>query len=323
MVNLHRKDTIIWYHISAEEKEVCEMIYIMLGIMSVCFALQAFFSKKFSDHFPGDTSCAAIVFSALYGLVTALINMVSTGFNLSTSPMTLLIAAVNAVMLILYNFGLIKAASRGSYSVATVSSLFGSLIIPVFVSFFQSKVPTVIQIVAVGVMLVAFVFLNAEGFRQRTTSKKFYIYCLIIFLSNGIYCSLLSVHSNTYPNEHTELIAITYLISAVFAVVWLIFKKGRRFAREFEITRKSVIFLFLTCVVSTVGLQLVLRILPVLGNAVTYSVEDAAILVISVALSVILFKEKLTPVKTVGIVLALISVLMLTCGDHVLALINA
>ena len=47
--------------------------------------------------------------------------MVSTGFNLSTSPMTLLIAAVNAVMLILYNFGLIKAASRGSYSVATVS----------------------------------------------------------------------------------------------------------------------------------------------------------------------------------------------------------
>ncbi len=75
----------------------------------------------------------------------------------------------------------------------------------------------------------------------------------------------------------------------------------------------------MTCVVSTVGLQLVLRILPVLGNAVTYSVEDAAILVISVALSVILFKEKLTPVKTVGIVLALISVLMLTCGDHVLA----
>lgn len=131
------------------------------------------------------------------------------------------------------------------------------------------------------------------------------------------------MHSNIYPNEHTELIAITYLISAVFAVVWLIFKKGRRFAREFEITRKSVIFLFLTCVVSTVGLQLVLRILPVLGNAVTYSVEDAAILVISVALSVILFKEKLTPVKTVGIVLALISVLMLTCGDHVLALINA
>lgn len=322
MVIVHQKDTIKWYYISEKERGL-EMIYILLGVMSVCFALQAFFSKKFSDHFPGDTSCAAIVFSALYGLVTALINMFWTGFNLSTSPLTLLIAAVNAVMLILYNFGLIKAASRGSYSVATVSSLFGSLIIPVTVSFFQTVVPTVVQIVAVGVMLVAFVFLNVEGFRQKTTSKKFYIYCLIIFLSNGIYCSLLSVHSSLYPDEHTELIAVTYLISAIFAIFWLIFKKGRRFAREFEITRKSVIYLVLTCIVSTVGLQLVLRILPVLGNAVTYSVEDAAILVISVALSVILFREKLTPVKTVGIILALISVLMLTCGDHVLSLIFA
>ena len=98
-------------------------------------------------------------------------------------------------------------------------------------------------------MLVAFVFLNAEGFRQRTTSKKFYIYCLIIFLSNGIYCSLLSVHSNIYPNEHTELIAITYLDFRCLCRCLADIQKGRRFAREFEITRKSVIFLFLTCVV--------------------------------------------------------------------------
>ena len=170
-------------------------------------------------------------------------------------------------------------------------------------------------------MLIAFVFLNMESVRRKTTSVKFYLYCLLIFLSNGIYCSLLSVQANVVGGENTELITITYLISAVFAIAWMVLKKGRRFAREFEITGKSTLYLFLTCVVSTIGLQLVLRILPVLGNAVTYSVEDAAILLISVALSAILFKEKLTPAKLVGIVLALLSVLMLTCGDAILALV--
>ncbi len=297
------------------------MIYVLLSVMSVCFALQAFFSKKFSDHFPGDPACSAIVFTALYGLVTALINLFSTGFNLHTGTATLLIGIVNAAMLILYNIGLIRASACGSYSIAAVSSLFGSLVPPVVLSFFQAQVPSVIQLIAVGIMLVAFVFLNMESVRRKTTSVKFYLYCLLIFLSNGIYCSLLSVQANVVGGENTELITITYLISAVFAIAWMVLKKGRRFAREFEITGKSTLYLFLTCVVSTVGLQLVLRILPVLGNAVTYSVEDAAILLISVALSAILFKEKLTPAKLVGIVLALLSVLMLTCGDAILALV--
>lgn len=304
------------------------MIYLLLTVMSAFFALQAFFCKKFSDHFPGDTSCASIVFSVLYGLVTMIINLFSSGFNLTTHWITIVLGIINAVMMILYNYALIKAASRGSYSVVTISQLFGALIVPTFVSFFQDVIPTSIQIIAIAVMLVAFVFLNLDGIQKKTTSKKFYLYCLILFISNGIYCSLISVQSNLVLNwygrdESKEMIIITFLFTAIFALIWLIVKRGRTFAREFEITRKSVMYLFLTCIVATVGLRILMYCLPIAGNAVTYAIDNAGILIISVALSMIMFREKLSATKVTGIIMALISVLMLTCGDDVIAMITA
>ena len=71
-------------------------------------------------------------------------------------------------------------------------------------------------------------------------------------------------------------------------------------------------FLALTCLAVFTALNMLMVVLSMINPAILYTIDNGGVLVLSVLYSRILFKEKLSPAQIAGIVLAAVSIVMLS-----------
>ena len=287
--------------------------FLILALILV-YTLQSLTCKIYTDNYPGDGSVTSAVFCVVSGVIVAIATFVFAGFGFSAQPLTILLGVVNAIVLTGYNVGFVGASARGSYSVLMTSLLAGGILIPTLVGVigFGDR-PGLFKYVALVLVIISAYLVNSRKEEGGTkNSLLFYILCVILFVCNGAYGSILDVQQRlTGVSEKEELIILTYGLMAVGMFIYmLISRKGKTFG-DFKQTPKSCLFLLLCSLIVAAAINLLSFLIRYIDDiSMLYTFDNAGVLLFSVVFSVVLFKEKLSVKNTVGVLLMTAGLIM-------------
>jgi len=217
-------------------------------------------------------------------------------------------------MLLIYNTAMIQASRTGSYSFQMICMLFGAIVLQlVFGVVFQGESLSAMQLIAIVLMLISFVLINLKGLSLKGSSKKFLFWCAALFFSNGIYSILMNLQQQQMNGaQRNEMIILSYLGMAVMYAILQLFKDRKALVQGFKIPKKPFRYLIICCVCATTAVHMLVYILTLVDATILYTIDNGGVLMLSVIYSCILFKEKLSKMQLLGILMAIASIIMLS-----------
>ena len=287
-------------------------VFLIAGIV-LLYSFQTLFCTLYNQRYPGKPECGAPVFCVLESVFITLISFALNGFRFHASPTTLLLGCLNALVLWGYNNSLIAAGKRGSYAFFNMVLLYGAILIPMaYSAVFLKEGTTGLQWAGVGLMLIAFLLMNWEGKAEKTAKKGFYLFCALLFLCNGLYSVILKMQTLSCENESAEMIMLTFGIMGVAALIQLALKEKGGTLAAFRQNRRSLPPLIACLLSAGLAINGLMFVLPRVNSVVLYTVENGGVLLLSSLYAVFLFHEKPAPRKVAGIVIAIISITLLS-----------
>lgn len=290
------------------------MVYILLVLLILFYSFQSFFCKKYSQHYPGKENLSSPVFTVVCASVVFLFSFLMTGFSFSASPLTILFSLICGLSLFMYNTTLINSSANGPYSILMVFNLSGGIIIPaISASLFGDKI-TIIKIIGIGIVVFSVYLISKKDDDTFKDKKKFFIFSLLLNISNGVYGAMLSVQQRvTGIAEKEEMVALSYLFAVIFSSIILLVKEKKNVLKHFKQTKKSLIYLLICSLITALAIS-VLAYLISTGFDLTllYTLDNACVLLMSVLISVAIFKEKLSKINILGCIILCITLVVMT-----------
>jgi len=299
------------------------MANLLVFAMIMLYTCQSGFCSMYGKFYPGDKSRSSQIYSIFYGLIVGIVTIIIAGFRFSPSPVTLLLGAVNGIVLVAYNTFLLQAAAKGPYSIVMIFNLSGGVLLPLFYSVLvDGDSLSVWQLLAIAVMVVSFVLINMEPKSEKggeKVSRVFILLCALLGIANGVYGILMNCQQKAAEKlsiapeglERTEMIIVTFAVSAVAAFILLLINSKGKCLPDFRQTPKSALFMVLASVSAAAAVNMMMYALSLINVAVLFTLDNGGVLLVSVLWSVIFYKEKLNPIKIVGLILAAASLVAL------------
>ena len=287
-------------------------VVLIAGII-LLYSFQTLFCTLYNHRYPGKAECAAPAFCAMEGVFIALITWALNGFRFRPSPPTLLFGCLNALVLLGYNSSLMAAGKRGSYAFFNMSLLYGAILVPMaYSNLFLQEGTTPVQWVGVGLMLIAFLLMNWEGKMEKTAKKGFYLFCALLFLCNGLYSVFLKMQSVACENESAEMIMLTFGLMGLTSLIQLLIAEKGNALQAFRQNKRSLPPLIACLLSAGLAINGLVAVLPRVNSVVFYTVENGGVLLLSCLYAVLLFHEKPAPKKVAGVVIAIVSITLLS-----------
>lgn len=263
------------------------LYYSLVIIATVMFAVQFLFNQKFQQSYGSDTR-ATLVFSLYKSAVASVIMLIISGFKITVTPFSLLLATISAVSGILMLYFSLKAFSVANLSVYSVFSMLGGMILPFLLGVcFYNEELSPLKIVCC-VLIVLAVLLNIQ---KGENGKKALLYYMAVFVLNGMAGVISKIHqSSGYPiTDSTGFTFLINIISVVICGVWLLVK----YKKIPLVKGKNLLYSSGYGVLNGVGNLFLLIALSNLPASVQYPLVTGGVMVFSTIISV-LQKEKLT-----------------------------
>ena len=292
------------------------LTYGMMVACIFCYTFQGLFGKMYSASYSGEENDATPVFSCLYGIIVGVgVLAVVLDFRFEASLITWGMGVTNGLMLFLYNLGVIKASRCGPFSLQSIFRLFGGVVVPmVFSMLFWGDRLSVMQILGIVMMLASFVVINLDGNAFKDVKKGFAGWIALLFTVNGLYGTLMAGQQRLLAGaEGNEMIVVTFLSSSLISLISLLISRKKDTLKAFRMSGKawgSAVGAGIVAALAVVQLMLLLNRMDSL--AVFFTVENGMVLVLTVVLSAIMFKEKLNRNVIIGIVMSVISLALLS-----------
>jgi uncharacterized membrane protein len=240
------------------------------------------------------------------GFVTAL---AALGFALSSLPFhwnwqIIAMGIANSVILAVYNYAMVKASECGPYSIQMSLMLSGGILIPAFISYAYGGGLKPLGWLFVAIIVVSvFLVSKKKGESFFSGNGRFWFFCLILFVFNGLYGAILA-HQGAYEatvNSKNELIICTFGMSGLINFVLGLTNRKKKFLSDFKQSGSSFLFLML-CSLCTSSAIILLSTLINNGMNTTllFTFDNAGVLFFSVVCSAIFLKERLSALNWVG-----------------------
>lgn len=255
----------------------------------------------------------AVQFSVLYAFLAGMCTLAIGGFRYAPSGTTLLLGALNAVMLLTYNIAMVHAGNLGSFAFLMIGVLSGGILVPMaYDLIFLGTRLNAWQIAAVAMMLVSFVMMNRDGLSGKK-SGAYLAWVGVLFLVNGLYGTLMGLQQNAMEfTQRSEMIVTTYLGTAVIGTLFSLVRERGEFFRGFRMSGRAAAFLGASALCCTGSVNLLLYAMKLVRLTVLNVTVNGGVLVISAGLAYFVFREKMTAWKIAGIGLAVVSVILLS-----------
>jgi drug/metabolite transporter (DMT)-like permease len=275
---------------------------LLIVAMVVLYTLQSLLTKKYVDHYPGNENMASSVFTIVSGGVVVIVSLCFMGFRFDAQWETLLLGVINAVVITLYNYFIVKTAQTGPYTILMVFSIAGGIIIPtVQAGIFFGQEISWLKWVATGIVLIAVFLMSYRGGGTANWKAVFIPCCFGLAIANGAYGAILNTQQElTGEAEKEELIAVTYCLAAIASfVIFLIKEKGN--LSGFKQTKPSLIYLLCCSVIVALAINVLTVLIHVMEDLTAlYTFDNAGTLLLSVICSMIFFKERPSAVNLIG-----------------------
>ena len=285
-----------------------EILVITAGVL---FATgQSLFCRMYTSAQNGR---GAVQFSVLYAFLAGVCTLAIGGFRYAPSGTTLLLGALNAVMLLTYNIAMVHAGNLGSFAFLMIGVLSGGILVPMaYDLIFLGTRLNAWQIAAVAMMLVSFVMMNRDGLSGKK-SGAYLAWVGVLFLVNGLYGTLMGLQQNAMEfTQRSEMIVTTYLGTAVIGTLFSLVRERGEFFRGFRMSGRAAAFLGASALCCTGSVNLLLYAMKLVRLTVLNVTVNGGVLVISAGLAYFVFREKMTAWKIAGIGLAAVSVILLS-----------
>lgn len=282
------------------------MRFLLLSILSSTFITLIFklITRRKIDIF----SCIVVnyIVGCLLGFAFA---NYSGGFFLTFSFVT---AAVIVGILFILTFRLIGLSTlKSGMGVTSIASKM-SLAIPITISFIFDSHDTFTPQKAVGVILaIAALALTTYKKDKSTNGISAFLAPIILFLAMGVTDSSVKLSQLlVIPSGHNaSFTVIVFGISAAIGVATLLFSKRIGNLKE----RENWIFGAALGIANYCSLLFFLFALNSnISSSVIFGINNIGIVILSVLIGIIFFKERLSATNTVGVVTAIISLIYLS-----------
>lgn len=271
--------------------------YALVFSATILFALQFLFNQKFEEKRGSDLK-SALEFTLYKSVVIVIMMVFISGFKITVTPFSLILALVYAAACILMTYFSMKAFSVANLSVYSVFSMLGGMLLPFIlgVCFYDEEL-TVFKIICCGFIVLS-VLLNLKGGKQ---SKKAFFYYMAVFVLNGSVGVISKIHqSSALP--HTDSTGFMFLSSAasiLISGVWLLIK----YKKIPLIKGKSLLYSSGYGIFNGLGNWFLLISLSNLPASVQYPLVTGGVMVFSTVISMIR-KEKLTKTDYIAAVIS-------------------
>ena len=292
----------------------------IIALVIFLYTLQSLFTRLYTDFYPGDKGLTTPVFAVVCGLIVTAVSFIFSGFSFSCGWLTILLGLINAAILYGYDAFIIKASATGPYSILMTFSLTGGIVVPAIVSWIFFSVPfSFVQLISILIIFASVLMIskkedeseNKEEFKKHRTF--FIIICTLLGLANGLYGVLLNTQQElTGVAEKEEMVVVTFMGAALISLVQLIVKEKKNTIAAFRQTKKSLIYLLLTALVSALAINALVIALEGANATLVYTFDNAGVLLLSAIASAILFKEKLSKLNIVGCIIMSIGLICMS-----------
>lgn len=249
-------------------------------------------------------NCAKLLSASLVGVVFALFSGMT--FHLET----LYYASIYGLMLAVACYCGLKALSLGSMAVCSMLASF-SLVVPVLVGFiFLNESVSVLGIIGLVLICISILLLSYRK-QKSPVSLKCWIYCILTMLANGICSAVQKLHQTQFPGEfRIEFMVfsmgcalLVFLLSIVFAR-----KKGQQKVK----TDKRAMCFGSIAGACNFGSNFCVLYLSASENAlVLFPILSALNTVGACLVGRIFFKEKISLIQAISIIIGICSVVLL------------
>lgn len=235
---------------------------------------------------------------------SAIILITKQGF--SVSLYSFLLSIVFAVTTVCAQYFGILSMSLGPMSFSVLFTYLSAIIPTVFGAVYKSTPPTIVQIIGL-VLMIATLFLSIDFSENSGMSVKWILAVIGSFLGMGSLGVIQTLHqSSEYSFELCGFLFWTFVFTTLFFFILHLFEKGKR---KEEVTYKwcDIRLMLLTGIFIGAVNIMNLYLSGKLPSVIFFPIVNGGAIILSSLASVLLFKEKLSPKKTAGLICGIIA----------------
>lgn len=251
---------------------------------------------KTSDHIYRFNMIVYAVCISLLG--AALIN---SRISLYTIALGLLFGGVTA----LSNLYKMLSLSAGPMHITLLITT-SSMIIPTMSGIFFGERFSLSKLCFVFI-LIGFIYLSLDKTSSTKVNKRWFLYCMLSFVLQGSIGVLQKIHQvSSYKGEVNGFLFVAFICSLIYSRI-----RAKKTFVELKFTPKHVIFA-VVCGICTYEMnRLNLKLSGLLPSQLFFPIINGSSIVLSSAMSVLIFKEKLSKKQIIGLcggILSLIAI---------------
>lgn len=207
------------------------------------------------------------------------------------------------------------AAQKVSVSLSSLASKM-SLVIPVLISlfFFKGNEYSLINYIGLGISFIAIGLssINTENKESTQTNQFYYLLIPLIFVCSGSLDALVN-YANTFLKTENETRFFPITIFGSACLVGLIIILYKLLFKQEKIEFKNMLGGIALGVPNYFSIYYLLKSLSYYNNngAKVYPIINIGIILLSTFCAILFFKEKLTNIKIIGIILSISSILLI------------
>lgn len=222
------------------------------------------------------------------------------------------LGALFGILVLVQSITYMLALDIGPFSYTSVIVSLASLIAALSGLFFGETID-LFQIVGMGIMVFCIIFSTDKSNGDKKTSFKWLVIALISCVTNGLLGVMQKIHQNTvYKDQSTAFLVSAFAFMTVAGgAIWLVMRKRS----DDDVFRPTKIH---TAIAAASGATLAvphvanLYLAGAMPSAVFFPIFNTGSLIITLIVATVFFREKLTRLQWVGIVLGLISSLFVS-----------
>lgn len=264
---------------------------------------------------------SGFIFNTIVGVTAAVILVLWGGFG-GSSVFTVLLGLLFGAVTALQGVSNVAALQCGPMSYTSVIISFSTLVSALSGVLFFDEGLGWAQIVGIALMLVSFVLAAKSDGEEKKANLKWLILCIVAFAATGAIGIMQKVHqSSAYKGELNAFLVIAFVSSSFFCGLAALVAKRQEGAKADADadTKKAhgkqfwllLVIILLNGACVAVNNKFNLYLSGVMDSAVFFPLVNGGGLTLTTLAAVVLFRERLSAKKWIGVALGIASVVFL------------
>lgn len=286
------------------------ILYLLLAVSVVADTLKNSFMNSFGkDTMKGNYD--ALVFNCI-GFVGGAVFFLISGWNIKTSWFSLVLALIFAAVTLLAQYFTVMGMSLGSMTYTVLFSYCGMLIPTVFGIIRYSQPVGALKIIGLVLMLVTF-YLSTDPKSESKITGKWLFFGIGNFVLWGAVGVIQLIHQNSvYAGEINDFLGYSFVFMLVICILACVVVKQKEKARlgfgiKSRATALAVVCGLFVAIINKINLYLSGQ----MPSIIFFPIVNGGVIILSSAIAVAVFGEKLSLKQKLGIIVGIVSVCLL------------